>query len=475
MDHDDDDGWLSSEIDEMIIDDMEDMSDEDNALLGLGDHQCDSPMTACLNAYFAQCSPARSVKTRSVVTYEYPGQVFQYMGDQPGNGVSAEHLWCNLGQKREDENYLSYFRMPRKAFDDLLGKLRSQGPGGEGDTGFVGRKDSTRSCVPGTRSYTFKNILAVTLYFLAHCASCSQLSSIFGIPVSSAWTLVGEGVTALVRVLLYGVGGNDPVVKFPETDAEKLAVIGGFQQLIGHLPWCIGAIDGTHIGQRKPDVTIQPAGRDLFYGWKSKVSQLLVWIVDARGRALYFSAGHPGSSSDAGVWARDCLRQRCEQGILSTPKKEVVVHTAGVERRMHIGPYFVGDGAFPLRPYMMKCYGEDNTRAKREFNQAVCDVRKVVEQAIGRLKMCWQFCHKNVWMGDPGFVKRCIEACVALHNFRMDYDLSCDDEIVAAFVRDELEVVAAGGEHDEADATPVTSEGEHVRNMLASWLMNEEG
>jgi hypothetical protein len=83
----------------------------------------------------------------------------------------------------------------------------------------------------------------------------------------------------------------------------------------------------------------------------------------------------------------------------------------------------------------MKCYAHDNTHAERVFNQAVCDVRKVVEQAIERLKMCWQFCHKNVWHGDTAFVKSCIEACVGLHNFRMDYNVSLDDEIVAEFVR----------------------------------------
>jgi hypothetical protein len=222
-----------------------------------------------------------------------------------------------------------HFRMPRRAFDDLVAMLRCQGPGGAEDTAFLTRRDDTRPCVSGHRSYYFRMILALTMYFLGHASTMSELSNVFGVPPSTAHQGVEEGVTALklVRVLLYGVGGNVPVVKFPQSEEEKLAVIGGFeiislcQELIGHMRWCIGAIDGTHIAMRKPDIARCPQGRDIYHSWKSKISMLLVWIVDARGRALYATTGHPGSSSDAGVWGRDPLRNELQRGRLPVLKR----------------------------------------------------------------------------------------------------------------------------------------------------------
>jgi hypothetical protein len=112
------------------------------------------------------------------------------------------------------------------------------------------------------------------------------------------------------------------VVTFPQSGDEKLEVIGGFQELIRPLPWCIGAIDGAHVAMRKPDTARCPQGRDMYFSWKSKISMLLVWIVDARGRAQYVTTGHPGSSSDGGVWGRDALRSELQRGRLSSLGRE---------------------------------------------------------------------------------------------------------------------------------------------------------
>ena len=159
----------------------------------------------------------------------------------------------------------------------------------------------------------------------------------------------------------------------------------------------------------------------------------------ARGRALYATFGHLGSASDAGIWVRDDLRRRLDAGLLNAPVKELWFKGGEVVHSRSITPYIVGDGAFVPRPYMMRCFKEDNTSAKRVFNQALCDVRKVVEQAIGRLKMRWQFCHRNTFFyGDPEFVKSCVMASVALHNFCMEHSIDIDAELLDRFIRDEL-------------------------------------
>ena len=109
-----------------------------------------------------------------------------------------------------------------------------------------------------------------------------------------------------------------------------------------------------------------------------------MWIVDARGRALNATFGHPCSRSDAGIWLRDEMRSRLDNGMLNSPAQELEFTVAGVVHKTTITPYIVGDGAFVPRAYLMRCFKEDNTQAKRVFNQALCDVRTIVEQAIGR-------------------------------------------------------------------------------------------
>ena len=61
-----------------------------------------------------------------------------------------------------------------------------------------------------------------------------------------------------------------------------------------------------------------------------------------------------------------------------------------------------------------------------------------MEQAIGRLKMKWQFCHRNAFHGDPEFVKHCVMASVALHNFCMDFSVDVEQKELDRFIREEI-------------------------------------
>ena len=88
-------------------------------------------------------------------------------------------------------------------------------------------------------------MLAMTLYYLAHCTTLKVLMNTFGCAESTAWNLVGEGVAAIVLSLHFGVGSNTPVIRFSQTEQEILWTVGGFDSFIGHLPWVIGALDGT--------------------------------------------------------------------------------------------------------------------------------------------------------------------------------------------------------------------------------------
>ena len=90
---------------------------------------------------------------------------------------------------------------------------------------------------------------------------------------------------------------------------------------------------------------------------------------------LDFACGFPGSMHYACVLRRSTIFRKAEQGeILSAP----TVHINGNE----LGPYLVGDSAYPLSPWLMKPYSE-GTRDRNEirFNKQLSSARVKVKCA----------------------------------------------------------------------------------------------
>lgn len=183
----------------------------------------------------------------------------------------------------------------------------------------------------------------------------------------------------------------------------------------------------------------EPLDADAFYTYKSKIAMLLLAIVDARGRFLWVNAGAPGSQGDAGVWQRDVFRTEAieKHGLMDTPKAWLHNPSNQEQPWLEVSPFFVGDGAFAFTRYMMKCFPETQeafSQIVQTWNRLLCDTRKVVEQAFGRLKMKWQFCFSNVWQNEPAYVRSCILVCCALHNFCMDQRVDYDQQILNRMV-----------------------------------------
>ena len=81
-----------------------------------------------------------------------------------------------------------------------------------------------------------------------------------------------------------------------------------------------------------------------------------------------------------------------------------------------VGPYLVGDSAYPLCLSLMKPYPE-GTRDRDEikFNKELSSARVKVECAFGLLKSRWRVLQKRFDSGIDFAVKTAI-ACAVLHN-----------------------------------------------------------
>lgn len=156
-------------------------------------------------------------------------------------------------------------------------------------------------------------------------------------------------------------------------------------------------------------------------------------MADAKLRFMYVSVGYRGPRGDAGMW-RDCgLGTRLRAGHVwgaggVFPGKRVWISAT----REYIRPYFVGDAAFPLRPYMITPYEGLLSAEEQTFNKWLSRNRVVVERAFGLLTARWRVLQKGLEF-PLGTSRLVILLCFVLHNFCIDEGVSC------AFPRSEVE------------------------------------
>lgn len=123
-----------------------------------------------------------------------------------------------------------------------------------------------------------------------------------------------------------------------------------------------------------------------------------------------------------------------------------------------IGPYPLGDSAYPLSPWLMKPYPE-GTRDLREitFNKELSSGRVMVECAFGRLKNRCRILLKR-FDSEISFAICSAVACAVLHNI---------------YIRsgDEWEEEEGSNDRGSGDHAPnVIRDGEDIREILKDYL-----
>lgn len=173
------------------------------------------------------------------------------------------------------------------------------------------------------------------------------------------------------------------------------------------MPNCLGALDGKHIL-----IKAQREEGSSFYNYKGQNSIVLLALVDANYKFLYFNVGINGRISDGGVF-RECeLSKAIAKNSLRFPEDRNLPM-----RTKKIPFVIVADAAFPLTTHIMKPYPfRKMTREQRIFNYRLSRARRVVENAFGILANRFR-CLLNVSALCPEKVKIIAKSCCALHNF----------------------------------------------------------
>lgn len=180
----------------------------------------------------------------------------------------------------------------------------------------------------------------------------------------------------------------------PSSHAEWEIISNGFRDR-WNFPLCCGAVDGKHVLINAPD-----EGSEC-YNYKGTNSVILMAVADYKYCFSYFEVGKKGSESDGRVFQNCSLLEPLQNGLLPN------------------GSYFVGDDAFPLKPYLMKPYTNHNrplTREERIFNYRLSRARRIIENVFGILVSRFRVFDRKLAVKLETINKIVASAC-ALHNW----------------------------------------------------------
>uniref|UniRef100_A0A914V4L2 DDE Tnp4 domain-containing protein n=1 Tax=Plectus sambesii TaxID=2011161 RepID=A0A914V4L2_9BILA len=302
------------------------------------------------------------------------GQLRQTVGE-------FHHLYRQLRQY--PDKFYEYFRMSPASFDLLLSKLSPQL-----------RKTSMRPAI------STEERLVVTLRYLATGQSFRALGFSFRIAYSTISLIVRECCEAIWTVL------KDEYMRCPSTPAEWQSIAQELWEKT-KFPNCLGCLDGKHCMLKKP----KKSGA-LYYNYKGTFSIVLLALCDARYRFLFVDIGSFGHNNDAGIYDSSALGAALEMGALNIPPPSTL---PGTEL---LTPYVVvGDGAFPLKPYLMKPFSGQNLSTEKDvFNYRLSRCRRLIENTFGICSSMWRILLKPIETSIKS-ADASIRAVCALHNF----------------------------------------------------------
>lgn len=237
----------------------------------------------------------------------------------------------------------------------------------------------------------------------------------------------------------------DRYVKFPETVDEVRDIKQRFFMESGY-PEVVGLIDCTHVL-----LTAVPKDVEIGYvnhnGSHSINTQI---ICDYDMNIININARYPGSTHDAYIWRNSKVLVQLKRTHREDDHK-----------------WLIGDGGYPLQPWLMVPIRAPVNPQEQLFNDKHCKLRCRVELCIGRFKNRFRCLIENEQRYKPIRVALIINACAVLHNILMQNGLNgeeFDDEVIDEPVDDD-------GEFDELlNENQYLVQGRLSRNILVNYF-----
>ena len=258
-------------------------------------------------------------------------------------------------------------------------------------------------------------------------------------------------------------------LQMPSTPDEWRQIAADFESK-WNFPNCIGALDGKHVRM------LAPNDGSVYFNYKGNHSIILLALVDASYRFIYYHVGVNGRAGDAGVFMNSALAQGLESNTLGVPDPRPLPG-----RTDAIPHFIVGDDAFPLKPYLMKPYpsrgasDECERRRRRIFDYRLSRARRLSENVFGILAARFGIFQTAIRLSPQNTTSATL-ACIALHNFMMsEQDSVFNTPSLTDRESLDTHAVVAGDWRQNANTcfTPLT-QGPGNRNTIDARLVRNE-
>lgn len=361
--------------------------------------------------------------------------------------------WENVRDTYNDNRFFETFRMSRATFYHILAKISEH--------------ISREWVVEEPLAPDFR--LAVTIYRLTRGDYIYTIGEMCGIAKATVCAIVNE----TCRVIVDHLWDDNVKMLFPEKEND-------FQQSMEtfgkewQFPYAFAAIDGSHIPIKCPRGGAQAMKQ--YFNFKGFYSVVLMALVDAEYRFIWVSVGAPGNTHDSTLLQSTDLWKRIMEG-------EVIPNIAQNLGNVEVPPLILGDGAFPMRTFIVKPHGDAIlSDKKRYFNFRHSRARLVTEGAFGRLKSRFRVLFRKC-ESQKETVKVYSLACVVLHNLCIErgdliprkFDLTLDHasnkRLTAEEVRDILSLRNTNAKNFEVHKK---SQAIKVRDVLTDEMWKEK-
>ncbi|KAG9452937.1 hypothetical protein H6P81_005841 [Aristolochia fimbriata] len=239
--------------------------------------------------------------------------------------------------------------------------------------------------------------LAIGLFRLASGSSYDDISARFCVSLSTSKFCTKQLCRVLCTNFRFWLAFPSPY--------DILSVSSTFQTLGGGgLPNCCGILSCTHFQQRDEEESI--------------TAQI---VVDASSKILSITAGHRGNKGDLEILKSSTFYREIVGGqLLNSPP--VCLNGVAVPQ------YVMGDGAYPLLPWLMVPFVEPAPlSAEEDFNAVHQSLCRPALRTIASLRK-WGILSQPI-DEETNLAVACIGACAILHNMlltREDYSALSD-------------------------------------------------
>ena len=236
--------------------------------------------------------------------------------------------WETVRDNYEDKRFYETFRMSRTTFYHILDKISDQ--------------IEKQRVVEEPISPDFR--LAVTIYKLSRGDYIYTIGEMCGLAKATVCTIVSETCKVIVDTLW-----NDTVKKpFPSSHEDFKHSMEKFGEE-WQFPYAFSAVDGSHLPIECPNGGAQAMKQ--YFNFKGFYSIVLMTLFGAEYRFTWASVGAPGNTHDSTLLQSTDLWKKIVDG-------SIIPSVAQQVENVEIPPLILGDGAFPLRTWIMKPHGD---------------------------------------------------------------------------------------------------------------------